>query len=296
MSAVQHCSRVDTTKLKVEIERRLGTQKAEKYFDLLTRFLSLKVGKSEFDQQCVHLIGRENLRYHNELIKAILINATVCKTPPLTKQVMGDGVIGIDPRNGLQSLCRDVFPQSPRKGRSPNICERKFKDRPSPLGVDGKSHLVPTKVSLVENRKEVEQDGLSAVTDRRVTITAPFGGSVHSNMKPKVLQNALAMVSLEERLKEKLKTVGLDISMDCVNLLNNGLASYLTRVIEPSLELARSRSLRQPGTRFTTSILDFWLARETNPKILGKDWPTKLEKICFGKDSNAKRGRTKVME
>ena len=68
MPAVQHCSRVDTIELKVEMERRLGTQKAEKYFNLLTRYLSLKVGKSEFDQHCVHLIGRENVRYHNELI------------------------------------------------------------------------------------------------------------------------------------------------------------------------------------------------------------------------------------
>ena len=93
----------------MEMERRLGTQKAEKYFNLLTRYLSLKVGKSEFDQHCVHLIGRENVRYHNELIKAIVRNAAVCKTPPLAKQVKRDGVNGIDPRNGLQSLCRDVF-------------------------------------------------------------------------------------------------------------------------------------------------------------------------------------------
>ena len=88
MPAVQHCSRVDTIELKVEMERRLGTQKAEKYFNLLTLYLSLKVGKSEFDQHCVHLIGRENVRYHNEL--------------PLAKQVKRDGVNGIDPRNGLQ--------------------------------------------------------------------------------------------------------------------------------------------------------------------------------------------------
>lgn len=282
MPAVRHFSRVDTVELKVEMERRLGTQKAEKYFGLLTRFLSLKVGKSEFNKHCVRLIGRENVRYHNELIKAIVRNAAVSKTPPVAKQVKRDGVNGIDPRNGLQSLCRDVFPQSPRKGRTPNIRERKFKDRPSPLGVEGKSHLVPTKVSSVEHRKEVDHDELSAVTDRRVTITAPFGVSVHSSRKPKVLQNGLGTVSLEEKLKEKLKTEGLDISMDCVNLLNNGLASYLTRVIEPSLELARSRSLRQPGTRFAVSLLDFRLATETNPKFLGDNWPTKLEKICFG--------------
>ncbi|GKA53822.1 transcriptional coactivator Hfi1/transcriptional adapter 1 [Tanacetum coccineum] len=267
-AAVRHCSRVDTIELKLEMETRLGTQKAEKYFNLLTRFLSLKVGKSEFDKNCVRLIGRENVRYHNDLLKAIVRNAAVCNTPPLAKQAKRDGVNGIDPRNGL--LCRDVFPQSPKKGRTPNIRERKFKDRPN--------HLVTTKHTSVENGKEVERDEMR----KRIPITAPFGVSVYSNKKRKVLQKGLGMVSLEERLKEKLKTEGLDISMDCVNLLNNGLTSYLTRVIEPSLELARLRSLRQPGTRFTASILDFRLATETNPKVLGEDWPTKLEKICFG--------------
>ncbi|PWA60556.1 Transcriptional coactivator Hfi1/Transcriptional adapter 1 [Artemisia annua] len=169
---------------------------------------------------------------------------------------------------------------------------RKFKDRLSPLGVDGKSHLVPTKVSSVENRKEVEQDDLSAVTDRRVTITAPFGVSVHSNRKPKVLQNGVGTVSLEERLKEKLRTVGLDISVDCVNLLNNGLASYLTRVIEPSFELARSWSLSQPGTSSVHYIdIGFLAGNRDKSKDTREDWPTKLEKICF-----AKRGMTKVME
>ncbi|PWA98000.1 Bromodomain [Artemisia annua] len=39
MPAIQHCSRVNTIELKVEMERRLGTQKVEKYFNLLTRFV-----------------------------------------------------------------------------------------------------------------------------------------------------------------------------------------------------------------------------------------------------------------
>ncbi|KAI8027253.1 5'-3' exoribonuclease 4 [Camellia lanceoleosa] len=45
-------------------------------------------------------------------------------------------------RSNLQSLCRDVFPQSPRKGRTPNLRDRKFKDRPSSLGPHGKIHSV----------------------------------------------------------------------------------------------------------------------------------------------------------
>ena len=55
--------------------------------------------------------------------------------------------------------------------------------RTSPLGVDGKSHLVQTKVSSVENRKKVEPDELSAVTDRRVTNHGTLSGDISDPVK-----------------------------------------------------------------------------------------------------------------
>ncbi|KVI08958.1 uncharacterized protein LOC112522682 [Cynara cardunculus var. scolymus] len=338
MPAVRHCSRIDTFELKVQMERRLGAQKAEKYFNLLTRYLSLKLGKSEFDKLCIRLIGRENVRHHNELIRAIVKNATVSKTPP-PKQVKRDTPVAlkdpnvIDARNGLQSLCREVFPQSPRKGRTPNLRERKFKDRPSPLGLNEKTHRTedlattkvqeqqsatdlislgskpPIEVNSVEDGEEVEQDALSTTINRRISVTAPFGIRIHAKETRKVFSNVSSSAyhsetchysgqlpptkSLENRLKKKLKMEGLDVSMDSVNLLNSGLDSYLKRVIKLSLELAGSRSTHKPSRRFTTSMLDFRVATETNPKILGEDWPKKLEKICLfafeqsaGLDSN----------
>ncbi|KAL9992396.1 putative transcriptional coactivator Hfi1/Transcriptional adapter 1 [Helianthus debilis subsp. tardiflorus] len=281
MPAVRHCARVDTLELKLQMERRLGSQKSQKYFNLVTRYLSLKVGKSEFDKLCICLIGRENIRLHNELIRAILTNATVANTPP-PKQVKHDSLLSLkDPNGGLQSICRDAFPQSPRKGRTPNL--RKFKDRPSPLGLNEKNH---TGEELETTRRH-----------KRIPVTAPFGINIHSNETRKVSCNAAgssyytetceyggqlqSISSLETRLKQKSKLEGLDVSMDCVNVLNTGLNCYLQRVLKPTLELASARSLHKPGKKFTVSLLDFQMATTTNPKILGEDWPVQLEKISL---------------
>ncbi|XP_076952621.1 uncharacterized protein LOC143626393 [Bidens hawaiensis] len=196
MPAVRHCSRVDTFELKLQMGRNLGAQKSEKYFNLLTRYLSLTLGKSEFDKLCVRLIGRDNIRLHNELIKAIIENAAVCDTPPLEKVKHVNPLTFKDTNGGLQS---------PRKGRHPDVCERKFKD--------DKNHMVE-------------------VSYRRIPITAPFGISIHSNEMRKVVFDdsgsgygyytetchysgrLLSKTSLENRLKQKLKMEGLDISMD----------------------------------------------------------------------------------
>lgn len=261
MPAVRHCSRIDTFEMRIKLEKSLGAQKSVKYFNLLTRYLSLKLHKSEFDKLCVRLIGRENIHLHNELIRAVLKNATVAKTPP-TKQVKHDSRLNFkDADDGLH--------------------ERKFKDRPS----------------LLEFEVDSEQDALNRVSCRRIPITAPFGVSIHSNRTRKVLENDsgsgyyterschysgqfLSRNSLENRLKQKLKMKGLDISVDCVSLLNNGLDSYLKRVIKPSLELASSRVLHEPRRRFTASLLDFQMATMTSPEMLGEDWSIHLEKIC----------------
>ncbi|KAI3794126.1 hypothetical protein L1987_36753 [Smallanthus sonchifolius] len=216
MPAVRHCARVDTFDLKVQIERRLGSQKSEKYFNLLTRYLSLKLGKSEFDKHCVCLIGRENIRLHNEFIRAILKNTTVSNTPP-PKQVKHDSLLTFKvPNGGLQSICRDVFPQSPRKGRTPSVRERKFKDRSSPLGVNEKNHTVE---DLATPRRQEQL--LEPASYRRIPITAPFGINMHTKGTRKVLHNDAgsscytetchhsgqlqSTSSLENRLKQKNK-------------------------------------------------------------------------------------------
>ncbi|KAE9466804.1 hypothetical protein C3L33_01291, partial [Rhododendron williamsianum] len=331
MPASRHPSRLDTLELKLEIERKLGREKSEKYFNLLSRFLNLKISKSEFDRHCIGTVGRENICLHNRLIQAILKNASVAKTPP-PKESKTSGSLNVKVPNGyqrssLQSLCRDVFPQSPRKGRTPNLRDRKFKDRRVLLGSMGRpivldvKNLPPPEVNSVEDGEEVDQDNDTRDIYNRSPVRAPFGICINGKETRKVLRNGSATSfckdsclssgvlpdtnSLKTRLERELETEGLNISADCVNLLNNGLDVYLKRLIQPCLALASSRSGNKPpsevrnevvyglnGTRpvrfvqkpnrpVFASLLDFRVAMESDPRRLGEDWPVQLEKICF---------------
>ncbi|KAA8522611.1 hypothetical protein F0562_013028 [Nyssa sinensis] len=281
----QHSPRIDTCELKLQIERKLGHGKAEKYFNLLNRYLSLNLSKSEFNRLCISTIGRENICLHNRLIRAIVKNACVAKTPP-PKVGRTDGLFNVKVPNGyqrssLQSLCRDVFPQSPRKGRTPNLRDRKFRDRPSPLGPHGKTHNVAcedsapkiqeqqtatellslgsrplAEVNSVEEGEEVEQAALNPSIYSRSPVRAPLGISINGKETRKVLRTGSSTAfytdtchnsgelpgtsSLKIRLEQKLAMEALNISVDCVNLLNIGLDVYLKRLIKPCLELAAS--------------------------------------------------------
>lgn len=227
MPASRHCFRIDTVELRVRIENKIGEKKAEKYFNLLDRYLSLQVSKSEFDRVCVDLIGKQNICIHNELIRAIVRNATFSKTPP-PKPVKWNGLLSVKVPNGIEksgshSLYRDVFPRSPKKGRTPNIRERKFKDRPSPLGPHGKTHNVtfddltakcqehqnvmdlvsvgsrpPGEVNSVEDGEEVEQASGSLGTYSRSSVRAPLGISFHTKGTRKLLSYGSAPAVLNQ--------------------------------------------------------------------------------------------------
>ncbi|RAL50580.1 hypothetical protein DM860_014522 [Cuscuta australis] len=344
MPGARHCPRIDTRELKLQIERKIGRQRAEQYFHLFGRYLSLKLSRSEFDKHCNSLFGRDNIRLHNALIQAFLKNACVAKAPP-PRDKKARASLNVSVPNGyergsLQSLCRDVFPQSPRKGRTPTHRDRKFKDRPSPLGPNGKvitatcedsaqkvleqqsaTELLslgsrpPVEVNSVEDGEEVEQEGRPAIYSR-VPVTAPLGVSLMSRATKKFLHHGAESVlpvetchvsgklpdssSLKKRLEQKLEAEGLKVSTDCVNLLNNGLDAYLKRLIEPCLSLASSKSrqkivqhqavstlngmstvrhVKKPH-ECCASLLDFRVAMESDPRVLGEDWPTQLEKIC----------------
>lgn len=111
---------------------------------------------------------------------------------------------------------------------------------------------------------------------------------------------------------------GLDgVAMDCANLLNNGLDSYLKGLIKSCLQFVGARSGHEPTTINTkkqqtymklvnglrpghhlqmnggrlseavrehapgnlVSLQDFRFAMELNPRQLGEDWPLLLEKL-----------------
>ncbi|XP_015866907.3 uncharacterized protein LOC107404470 [Ziziphus jujuba] len=353
----QSYSRIDTLELKALIIQKIGHQRAEKYFDQLQRLFSLKISKCEFNKFCFRTLGRENIPLHNQLIRSIVKNACVAKVPPVKASKKFGNTLNVKVTNGyqrnrLQSLYGDVFPPSPRKGRSPVNRDRKFRDRPSPLGPLGKPQSLtcgdfpsgelvsmaqeqqsatellslgsrpPVEVASVEDGEEVEQVAGSPGVQSRSPVTAPLGVSMNlggarkalsnvsisGNYHPETCQNCGELPdtrSLRSRLQQKLEMEGFNISIDCVNLLNNGLDAYLKRLLEPCMRLAVSRCgsehLNQLNAQFNpglngmlpgrymeraksstyASLLDFHAAMELNPCILGEDWAIQLEKIML---------------
>lgn len=131
----------------------------------------------------------------------------------------------------------------------------------------------------------------------------------------------LDSITLRERMNQIAKEHGLEgVPMDCANLLNNGLDSYLKGLIRSCVQLIGARSGHgtmknnavkhqayskpvngiRPGhhhhLQLSTSkpselsqeqlphsrisLQDFRIAMELNPQQLGEDWPLLLEKIC----------------
>ena len=288
MPAVRYYAPVDTLEQKLHIARRLGSVRAGKYFSLLTRFLSLKISKCEFDRLCLATIGRDVIPLHNHFLRSILKKACTSKTPPPRKSTVDSSLNVKTPNvcNDLQFLCKD-FPQSPRKGRTPNLRERRFRDRPSPLGPHGKSNSIAIEDSVpkiheqqsnielhsecsrlplaVEDGEEVDQDSESLNNLRRSPIRAPLGIPTYNKSARTILRKELASgtaadicqlpdtCSLTKRLEQELEKEGVKISVDAANLLNNALDVYLKRLIKPCLDLAASKSVNkfscpiQPG-------------------------------------------------
>ncbi|KAL6219014.1 hypothetical protein ACLB2K_012221 [Fragaria x ananassa] len=277
----QSYSRIDTLELKDLIIKKIGHQRAERYFDMIRRLFSAKISKCEFDKFCNQTIGRENIHLHNRLIKSIIKNACLAKAPPL-RGVKKAGSLNAKVDNEYPGSClQSIFPKSPRKVRSPlNRDHRKFRDRPIPLMPNGKPQNMvseepiskaqeqhellslgsrpPVEVASVEDGEEVEQDAGSPGIQSRSPVTAPLGismnlggsrkflhnVSVFGAYRPKTCQNCGELPdtrSLRGRLQQKLEMEGMTVSTDCLNLLNNGLDAYLKRLIEPCIRLAGSR-------------------------------------------------------
>jgi hypothetical protein len=180
----------------------------------------------------------------------------------------------------------------------------------------------PIEFASVEDGEEVEQMAVSPGVQSRSPVTAPYGILMNlggsrkalsnisrgSNYIPETCLNSGELPdtrSLRSHLEQKLEMEGIGVSLDCVNLLNNGLDVYLKRLIEPCMALAGSRCDNEqlksasgefiPGLNGTlpgryaqrqrksvnASMLDFRFAMESNPQILGEDWPVQLEKISL---------------
>jgi len=82
-SAVVQSTRIDVREIKSKIFKRIGPERARKYFEQLERFLSSRLSKNEFEKLCLLALGRENLPLHNHLIRSILHNASRACGPPV---------------------------------------------------------------------------------------------------------------------------------------------------------------------------------------------------------------------
>lgn len=340
--------------LKLQIFKRLGRQKAEKYFFNLKRLLNLKLSKMEFNKFCFSIMGKENVRLHNLFIRSILSNACFSHGPPSSHTATGHSRSTIT-SNGQFS---NILPISPRKGRSITSRDRRLNDRPSPLGPHGKmssgnvvevtnscdvqrsreQQSAPEIISIgskallevasVEDGEEVEQVRGSPSVQSRSPVRAPLGiafnaGGLYQRAMPSSYASLLHlgksevpeycrissmlpdMSSLQKRLEHKLEAEGLGLSVDYINSLNHGLDAYLKRMIKPCLELARSRcgknvlsgtsnnfqlgvnglwqgeDIRNSSQCYSASMVDFKTSMQSNPQLLGVQWPVQLEKICI---------------
>ncbi|KAK4436737.1 hypothetical protein Salat_0007600 [Sesamum alatum] len=129
----------------------------------------------------------------------------------------------------------------------------------------------------------------------------------------------LDSLTLRERMEHIATAQGLEgVSVDCANLLNHGLDSYMKGLIRSCIELVGARSgheltknnahkhhshtklingvkqghqyqIQNGGEHFglqeqklsgPISLQDVRVAMELNPRQLGEDWPLLLEKIC----------------
>lgn len=77
----QH-SRINLADLKAQIVKRVGLERSQQYFYYLSRLLSLKLSKVEFNKLCFRVLGRENVPLHNHFLRSILRNACRAKVAP----------------------------------------------------------------------------------------------------------------------------------------------------------------------------------------------------------------------
>ncbi|WOK96323.1 hypothetical protein Cni_G05030 [Canna indica] len=156
-------SRSNLGDLKSQIAKRLGQERAQRYFSYLNGFLSQKLNKREFTKLCVLTIGQENLPLHNQLIRSIIQNACQAKVPPpfdhdkftqmatgiaLKKSSQVDGLaFSQAPSSVPQNLSNgDLSPQLPHKYRT-GIDNHRIKDSSILCGPNSRaqaaSHLPP---------------------------------------------------------------------------------------------------------------------------------------------------------
>ncbi|GKV07745.1 hypothetical protein SLEP1_g19474 [Rubroshorea leprosula] len=235
----QQGSRIDLGDLKAHIVKKIGADTSKKYFYYLSRFLSQKLSKSDFDRLCYRILGRENLPLHNRLIHSILKNAFLAKTPPpihdagpakslpqTAKSSPGRedgheqaGSLIPSQNQNLPVWSNGVLPVSPRKLRSG---VRKLKDRPSPLGPNGKVESVSHQAMGAEDNgnKMIGENGAMTPYDYQ----RPMQHLLSVVEQPEIEREGSVQQTEKQRLPSKDHPEGTDIQvgveMEQINQFN----------------------------------------------------------------------------
>ncbi|KAK8505447.1 hypothetical protein V6N13_045884 [Hibiscus sabdariffa] len=217
----QQGSRIDLGELKAQIVKKIGVERSKRYFYNLSKFLSLKLSKCEFDKACYHIIGKQNLSLHNQLIRSILKNACQTKTPPPVHEAPVKSLIQTVKRSSGREDAHEQtgplvpnqnqnvviwsnggFPvSSPRKSRS-GVRDRKIRDRSNPLGRNGKVNSISHHLMGMEendsklgfkNGDLIPYDYQRPVQHLQAVAELPENreGLVHSIEEPRALSKTL---------------------------------------------------------------------------------------------------------
>ncbi|XP_062225297.1 uncharacterized protein LOC133923978 [Phragmites australis] len=367
-SAVGQSIRIDVREIKSKIVKRIGPDRAKKYFQHLERFLSSRLSKNEFDKLCLVALGRENLPLHNHLICSILHNSSracgpsVVNDTKLVRDVTNSGhelVPAIWENGGaLNQNVKENKPLSRRENAltlnsSWNHCETIIRENGVPHLSDLKrctqlqqsEHVEPLiKRPCVEKEPfnlhdSLHSNGPSAMPSRenlgqeiihhsQGPVQAPlgiqlrparFGGARKPLPLASVTSNDTSDSCVElgelcdtllvkKRMEKMAKTEGVEgVSIECANLLNNGIDVLMKQLIRSCVELVRARSqhdklrhaaLKQqlcrklngvshipgqgaiiPPETNSISMQDLKAVMELNPRLLGVNVSLLLEKI-----------------
>jgi hypothetical protein len=297
MATCRKMARVDVVELKQRLVKRLGRQRAGKYFANLTRLLNLKLTKVEFDRLCYSTIGKENMRLHNSLIKGIISNALSGVPPPNRQAITGQSGTTTAPSGQCVGV---ALPVLRNVGAVVNSGDGELtRDRAEAVG----------KVVSVEDGEEVEQVRSAPCVQSRSPISAPLGISVagSSGLRTRQMDDPmpscydagylLDTCTLREGLQRRLHNESIGVSGQGAEALNRALDEFLRRLIKPCLDLSRVRSssriigkvnekfaarmngLRQPNQSHCTTLQDLAVVVQSDPHLFGANWSTQMEKI-----------------
>ncbi|KAK6915153.1 Transcriptional coactivator Hfi1/Transcriptional adapter 1, partial [Dillenia turbinata] len=261
-------SRINLGDLRAQIVKKIGPERSKYYFHILNRFLSLKMTKTEFNRMCIRVVGRENIRLHNQFICSILKNACRAKVPPpvwsngdtLPSSKVHERSVGGSHDSGSNMVFengdlawKDV--QKPEQCHQGEVLapegNKLSLTKGSPLGVISVNSKDQVNILEVEDWK---------ARSARNQLYAPLGipfcsasvGGAHkalpvtsSSRFASLLDHGklVATETLRKRVEQIADVYGLEgVSIDCANLLNLGLDAYLKGLIRSSIELVGARS------------------------------------------------------